>query len=237
MITDTRSHMIRHIVEPKRLLLAWQPLEERKDRTRRIVGELVRKDDDVIFHYFKDSEDLRKARENGFHGFPAFPKFEKEYSADVLETFMLRLPPRTRSDYRNFLKAIRIPEDAAISDFALLGYSEARLPGDGYSIIHPFDDNPVPCEFLSEIAGFRYYKDSISDLEFGAALHFEFEKDNPVDPNAIRILLGKQKIGYVNRGQLKAFAYWLTHNKVRAYVERKNGRPDKLRVLMFVEIY
>ena len=38
---------IEHIVEPKRLILVWQePLTSRGSRLRRIVGELVREDNE-----------------------------------------------------------------------------------------------------------------------------------------------------------------------------------------------
>lgn len=229
-------HMIRHIVEPKRLLLVWQPLDSDKVRTRRIVGELINENGNVILRYLRNTRDFVEALDAGFRCFPAFPKTDRDYPEGVLETFILRLPPRSRLDFKNFLESIRIPFGAQISDFALLGYSEARLPGDGFSIVNPFDDTPVPCEFISEIAGFRYYMDSVVAHEIDTALRFEPEKDNPVDPNAIAVIANDNKIGYVNRVQLQAVSHWLSHNKVNAFIERINGRPGLPRVYMFVEV-
>lgn len=235
MLTSS-IHMIRHIVEPQRLLLVWQPLDDAGQRLRRVVGELIRESGNVILRYLRDTHDFQEALNAGFTCFPAFPKIERDYSDGVLETFSLRLPPRSRLDFKNFLESIRIPSNARVSDFALLGYSEARLPGDGFSIVNPFDDTPVPCEFLSEIAGFRYYSESDVRYEIGTELRFEADRDNPIDRDAIAIVANDKKIGYVNRVQLQAVHHWLTHNTVRAFVERNNGRPDRPRVYMFVEV-
>jgi len=229
-------HMIRHIVEPRRLLLVWQPLDANRQRTRRVVGELLRENSNVTLRYLSQTLDFAEALESGFTCFPAFPKIERDYTEGILETFSLRLPPRSRLDFKHFLESIRISPDTQVSDFALLGYSEARLPGDGFSIVNPFDDFPVPCEFLSEIAGFRHYRNSDAVYEIGMALNFEIEKDNPIEQNAIAVIADDKKIGYVNRVQLQAVKHWLSHNKVRAFIERNNGRPGWPRVYMFVEV-
>jgi hypothetical protein len=231
-------HQIKHIIEPDRLLLAWQPMEDSKDRTRRIVAELNRlQDGNVVLRYLVESEDFLRAQESGFSCFPAFRRTGRSYSEGVLDTFMLRLPHRERPDYAKFLNALRLPRNVEISDFALLGYSEARLPGDGFSIIHPFDGAPAPCEFLTEVAGYRHYRGTEADIPYGAELTFTPEPDNPYDPNAIRVELDADRVGYVNRGQTAAFHHWLKHNTVKAYIERKNGRVDRLRLLMFVEVF
>ncbi|WP_252176871.1 hypothetical protein [Endozoicomonas sp. 4G] len=58
---------IEHLIEPDRLLLSWQA-QESKDRSRYVVGELVRKGDKVVLNYFKDTEDFERARQHGFSG-------------------------------------------------------------------------------------------------------------------------------------------------------------------------
>ena len=57
-------------------------------------------------------------------------------------------PPRSRGDFGRFLGALRIKADAEISDFALLGYSGAKLPDDDFTVIHPFENASVPFEFM-----------------------------------------------------------------------------------------
>ncbi len=235
MTTARDVSIIKHIIEPKRLLLSWQSLDPSKSRSRRIIGELVKENDDIFFHYLTNSKDFKLAQADGFDRFPAFHNFKLEYRNDVLKLFMLRLPPKSRTDFNTYLHSLRIPEHLEFSDFALLGYSEARLPSDGFSIIHPFGIDTVPCEFLTEIAGFRHYE-SINNIEYAAELSFEPEPSNTYDHNAIKVILDNNHIGYVNRGQTEAFNYWIVHNKVRAVIEKKNGTDDRPRVYMFVEV-
>jgi hypothetical protein len=237
-------HMIRHINEPKRLLLVWQSPDYAVDgRTRRVVAELVKENDTVVFRYLNNDEDFKKAVSIGFRPFTAFPDIKKEYSNDITAVFCLRLPPKKRRDYHIFLHSIRLPEnaitDTMLSDFALLGYSEVRLPGDGFSIINPYDEHPSPCEFLSEVAGYRHnvLPEDYDDFPIGTELSFEYEPDNAHDPNAIKIIANDTHIGYVNRAQTPAFRHWLENNTVKANIEKKTLMNYELsRVIMFVEV-
>ncbi|HEX4044328.1 MAG TPA: hypothetical protein VHZ76_01510 [Gammaproteobacteria bacterium] len=58
------------------------------------------------------------------------------------------------------LEGLRLQADVQISDFALLGYSGAKLLSDGFSIIHPFAHANGPCELLLEAAGYRHIQQS-----------------------------------------------------------------------------
>lgn len=110
---------IEHIIEPHRLLLSWQA-PEGMDRKRHLVAELRRRGDDADLVYLRESRDYAEAKARGFSGeYPGFPA-DKDHSG-VLAAFMRRLPPHQRGDFDKFLEAIRIPRDAPISDFALLG--------------------------------------------------------------------------------------------------------------------
>lgn len=234
------TYFIEHIVEPRRLLLAWQA-PEGKLRTRYNVAELVRpdieNDESVVLRYLRDSEDFRKATELGFEGHPAFKKVDKEYSDGVVDAFMRRLPPRTRTDFSKYLELLCIRPNTKISNFALLGYSGAKLPSDGFSIVHPFDEVNGPCEFLMEVAGFRYVTNvKVSDIRVGAPVSFEEESDNKVDRRAVRIVLDGKRIGYVNRGQLDAFHRWLSGHRLQGTIERTNGTIDRPIVYVFVKV-
>jgi len=210
-------------------------MSDEQQRTRRVVGEILRQGDVYTLRYLVNTSDYQKALESNFSLYPAFMNKDKEYTSGVLDTFMLRLPPRKREDFKNFLQSLRLPTDAVISDFALLGYSEARLPGDGFSIVNPFDDAPVPCQFLSEVAGYRYFQGSSMDIKCGEVVTFETEPDNPYDPMAIKILLRGEQIGFVNRCQTVPFHKWMACNKLHATIEKKNGTPTKPRLLLFVD--
>ncbi len=150
---------IEHIVEPDRLLLSWQNPSE---RLRMFVAELIRNGDEADLVYLKEREDFSKAQSLGFNGYPGFD-IEINIHKNVLTSFMKRLPPRSRGDFGRFLDALRIKPEAKdrISDFALLGYSGAKLPDDDFTVIHPFENASVPFEFMLPVEGYRYYQDEL----------------------------------------------------------------------------
>ncbi len=229
-------NIIKHIHEPKTLLLVWQP-PEGTTRARCIVGQLVKSEHSgiVTLEYLKGTDDFAKATELGFEGYPAYKNVNNAYSNGVVDAFLRRLPPRSRGDFSQYLKQLRLGVDSKISDFALLGYSGAKLPSDGFSIVNPFYDVIGPCEFLTEVAGFRYRDVSINDVKIGDAVTFVQEPENKFDPSAIKVMLDKVHIGYINRGQLKAFHKWLEHGDVSACVERINGRDDRPLIYLYVQ--
>jgi hypothetical protein len=229
-------NLITHIIEPQRLYLVWQG-PEGGDRMRRLVAELRRTNHAIELHYLTQSEDFRKARESGFEGYPAFPKTDRVYKEGVIETFMLRLPPRERPDFNKYLESLRISPSVRISDFALLGYSGAKLPSDGFSIVHPFDDVDEPCEILTEVAGFRYYSGMDMQLAAGMNATLQPEPNNPFDPQAIMVTINGKKVGFIGRGVLAAFHRWMNSGcEITAVIEKMNGRPERPSIMLFVSI-
>lgn len=231
-------NLITHIVEPNQLFLVWQAPNGPR-RTRRVVGELVRQNDSVDLNYLWDTQDYQEALQDGFDGYPAFKIKIREHHRGVLEILGRRLPPRTRSDFPAYLERLRLPNDVKISDFALLGYSEAHLPGDGFSVLNDFSEVVGPCEFLSEIAGFRYYegmKLDNSDL-VGQLAELRRESDNEFDPNAIAVYAFGAKLGYINRVQAPTICWWLEQNyEIEAAVERINGSTNRPLVYLFLQV-
>lgn len=228
---------IKHIVEPTKLLLTWQTAGE-TDRTRRIVGELIKVNNIVNLIYLFDTEDFQVAEQLGFQGFGAFQldinKFE-----DVLDAFVKRLPPRTRGDYNKFLEAIRILPNTNISEFALLGYSGARVPDDEFTIIHPFNNVVGKCEVLTEIAGFRHNEGMqiFEKLKEGDEVSLIPEPSNKIDSNAIKIVFENKNIGYINRAQLSAFNRWISNQLIdKAVIERINGTKVRPSIYLFVTV-
>jgi hypothetical protein len=205
------------------------------------VAELRRRGDDADLVYLRDSDDYKAAKAKGFPGdYRGFPA-DKNHT-NVLAAFMRRLPPRRRTDFGQFLDAIRIPSNVEISDFALLGYAGARLPGDDFSIIHPFNDARPPFEFLLLVAGYRYYQENVprDPLKPGMAARFEFEPDNPNDPDAVRIVIpavSEGTAGYVCRGLLPQFRQWMLSGMgVEGTFDRLNGTADRPLAYLFVSV-
>ncbi|MGZ8911311.1 MAG: HIRAN domain-containing protein [Methylococcaceae bacterium] len=225
---------IEHVIDPERLLLVWQA-PEGKSRNRYVVGELRQSHGKVVFRYFPDTEEFKKASAEGFVCYPAFRKTSQEYNQSVLESFLRRLPPRKRGDFAKYLEQWRLAPHVEISDFALLGHTGAKLPNDGFSLINPFDNIEPPYEFYIEVAGFRYYQDNISIHDIAVSMNAEFipEPDNEHDSNAVRIEVAGKKIGYVNKVQSKSFIRWLQHYSINASVERINGIRERPLIYIF----
>lgn len=228
---------IKHIVEFEKLNLVWQTESDPK-HLRYVVAELICHENDVQLRYLKSTQDYQEALSFGFKGYPAFNIENEIHSSGVLDAFRRRLPPRKREDFGKYLEMFRLPPDAEISDFALLGYSGAKLPGDEFSIIPSFEEISDPYEFLMEVAGFRRFSIiPVGNIELNSTVTFEAEPNNPVDSNAIKILLRGEQIGYVPRTLLSHFHNWLNEKRVgRAVIERKNGQPERPTLYLFVEL-
>jgi hypothetical protein len=227
---------INHIIEPTKLLLAWQSLDSH--RIRYVVAELNRTPEGVSLTYLVNTEDFRKAQQRGFEFYPAFQDINKTHY-NVLDTFMRRLPPRTRGDFTQYLEGIRLKPDSSLSDFALLGYSGAKLLSDGFSMIHPFNNVNDECELLLEVAGFRHIEQNDSSkIEIGARVTFLIEEKNPImQEPAIGIMLANRKLGYVNRGLIQTILAWINNGRiVSAQVEKINGTPGRPALYIYVQV-
>ena len=230
-------HFIDHIVEPMRLYLAWQSARE-DCRTRFLVGELLKGErGDISLRYSLNTKDVNDALKAGFDGYLAFPALEKVHH-NVLDSFLRRIPPRERSDFTQYLEGLRLHPDAQLSDFALLGYSGARLLSDGFSLIHPFDNVSGPCELMTEVAGFRHYVAQLhSELKVGDTVSLAIEFNDVVGESAVRVVYGDQLVGYINRGLKDTFIDWITNNRlVNAFVEKVNGTSHRPALYIFVQI-
>lgn len=221
------SCFIENLVEPQSLLLYWQASES-KQRSRHHVGQLIKRDGEVILQYNNDIE-ADKAKKLGFQGYPAFPLKTAEHGNQVMEAFKRRLPPRNRRDFGRYLELRAIPADAEISDFALLGYSGGKLPDDSFELVHPFNNPPTRFELLIEIAGFRYEAQvKIEQLQLGDKVEFILEPYNEHDPKAIRMESGGLKLGYVPRGHLKMLHRMnLKGAVVEGEIFRTNGTSER----------
>nr|WP_300312863.1 HIRAN domain-containing protein [Halomonas sp.] len=231
------DRFIEHIVEPHRLLLFWQARES-KSRSRFYVGQIVKQGNQVVLKYDLEGAEFIKAKELGFHGYPAFPLKHQEHSHQVLEAFMRRLPPRNRSDFGKYLQHFAINPSSDVSDFALLGYTGAKLPNDGFELVHPFDEPPERFEFLIEIAGFRHETEiSADDLKEGDSITFRSDPTNSFDSKAIRIESQGRKLGFVPKGCVDVLHRAFEDGaEVRGEIFRKNGSPDRPLIYVLTHI-
>jgi hypothetical protein len=205
---------------------------------RRFVAELVRKGDDADLIYLADSDDYRQATARGFKEYPGFPASTREHPS-ALSGFLKRMPPRSRRDFNKFLTSIRIPAGVTVSDFALLGYSGAKLPDDDFTIVHPFSTALPPFELLVNVQGYRYETDKLSyeRLAEGMAAEFEAEPVNEQDGEAVRIMIDGQKAGYVSRGLATQLHQWMRVGySLEATLERINGTADRPSLFLYLAV-
>ena len=225
-------NVIEHVCEPSRLVLTWQsPDLHGKQRKRYGVADLVRTENDAVLVY-RTNDEVNEARSLGYAGYPAFRMDAREH-ANALPAFKRRLPPRERSDFAHYLRNFRLHR-CDLSDFALLAYTEAKLPSDGFGLVDQLQDSCVPSEHLIELAGFRYYLDNAEGLIEGVPLTLEAEPNNQHDPHAVVFRHNGKCVGYVHRFQAATFNKWLGRQRIEAVFERRNGTAERPRAYAFV---
>jgi hypothetical protein len=235
---------IEHICELRRLILAWQAPDNTGVRFRWAVGELTPNAGAMNLRYFSGEEFSRlnhgKTVEElsalGYRGYPGFRIKDAMHSNGVLEAFMRRLTPASRSDFAEYRQHFRLKPESKLSDFAMLGYTEGKLPSDGFSVVNPLECANERFELMLEVAGYRYYAKETRATSVGDIASFQPEPSNEHDPNAVMVRVDGQRIGYVNRLQAPAFHRWLKDRQIEAVIERVNGNADRPRVFVFVRV-
>ncbi|MDL2401588.1 HIRAN domain-containing protein [Rhizobium mayense] len=234
-------NQIEHIVEPSRLLLTWQTLDDSKSRTRFAVGELQAASPPTFTYYSEDEffrvngKPLTYIRSIGYAQYPAFKPTKLHHVDGVLEAFLRRLPPRNRADFDKYITHFRLSRNTTISDFALLGITEAKLPADGFALVDPLDDTVKTRELMIEVVGHRHYPSDL-DGALGEAVDLIPEPENQWDPHAVMVLARGMKVGYINKFQCAAFLQWISEDRVTAVIERVNGTADHPRLYIFVRV-
>ncbi len=239
------EHWLHHTAEPNRLWLAWQAPDP-SERFRWAVGELLNKPAGPVLRYLMPGAEFdarnvgrpyEEAASLGYAGYPAFNPRQPVHTEGVLEAFRRRLPPRSRADFQNYLAHFRIPPTATVSDWSLLGLTEAKLPSDGFALVDPLDEGVIPRDLLLEVAGFRHYADKATvPIVPGQLLQLVPEPTNPHDPNAVMVQLHGQCLGYINRLQNEPLLRWLLGASVEAWVSRLNGKAGHPRLFIFIQI-
>jgi len=221
---------LKHLVEPERLLLVWQ---EPVSRVRFAVGEVFHSGSGTCFRYLP-GPDLDAAKNKGFKGYLAFRYLTKEYRLGVMESFMTRLPPRSREDFDKFLDYWHIDRELkpSLSDFVLLGYTGGALPRDGFRFM-PIFPSVAHLEFVMEVAGHRYQDNA---CELGEAVRFVAETDNVHDPETVAVVTQDGRmLGHVMHGLNHQFSKWLISGQLSGEVVRINGTTEQPVVLVHVE--
>lgn len=219
-------------LQPSTLVLAWQAPDGVVDRRRWAVGLLESSPSGATFQYLDETafgefnlgRSVTDLRGLGFIGYPAFAfKAGALFSEHVLEAFVRRLPPSSRTDFVRYLEYFSI--GVSVPPLTLLSLTEARLPSDGFSLIDPLDPDSDAGETVAEIAGFRHESPNhFEALQVGSTLDLIPDPTNEHDPNAVGVWWEQQRIGYVNRLQAPTILTWLQTRSIQCNLIRLNGR-------------
>lgn len=227
---------IENYVQVNTLFLTWQTSHDR--RQRYIVGEVRKTEQGYCLVYSTDTDDFNEARSKGFEGYPAFPLTEKTYNNDVMATFMKRLPPRTRTDFKDYLQSHHLPPSFDGDDFLLITHTGIRLPSDGFNLVPKLSEASIPFDFVMPLAaGSHYLKDyeKPDSIEVGQVLRLVAESDNEHDTNAVKVMLEDTQIGYVIR-PLSQTVNDLLRRNVTCQVARKTRIESKLMIYLMISV-
>jgi hypothetical protein len=240
------ENWIQEVPQPRHLYLAWQAPDHLNERFRWAVGLIEQTSAGADFRYFPPGAEFEAHNQGktfdrlwslGFRGYPALGNKPGASSTAVLPALLRRLPPRGRADFDAYKRQFRLLPEVSVSQFALLGLTEAKLPSDGFSVVDPLDPEADRVDLMLEIAGYRYYADAARDRAcVGTAVDLVPEPTNEHDANAVMIKVEGQRIGYINRLQASTFHRWLAEREVHAVLERLNGQPERPRAFVFVRV-
>lgn len=193
------------------IYLVWR---EGSGGRRHIVGSIKRNaTEGVRFKYI--AKNLQAAKNDGFVSYDSFPNLEKVYEDNVLDIFGQRIMRSDRGDLHQFYDFWNIDRTKVEDKFYMLAYTQGLLPTDNYEFLADF--NPIKgLNFVTEIGGLTYSQVPSDALAIGDELIYEFEPTNEYDSNAVKVLKGDLKLGYIK----------IVHNKV--FVKARN--PIKLKV-------
>ncbi|EGQ9765881.1 hypothetical protein FWP32_00005 [Vibrio alginolyticus] len=226
---------IENSIHVNTLLLTWQ---SNKDRNQRyLVGQLKRLSDDFEFSYLTETQDYNAALEAGFMGYPAFPLGNGPFKNDVMTTFMKRLPPRSRRDFKKYLSNHNLPETFEGSDFDLIAHTGIQLPSDGFDLIPNLEEAECPFDYMLELAGTRYHLtyEQTLELELGSNVQLQCEDDNAFDCKAIAVHSGDLLIGYVNKLMCSTIRS-LMSREISCRIAKKSGTEERPLIYVLLSV-
>lgn len=200
-----------------KLLVVWKDINS---RSRFIIGELVKDDDEYSFKY---NYEIDEARKNGFNGIIGLSDFKKTYNSEKLfPVFSSRLPDRKRKDIDIILEKYSLEKYDA---FELLKACGGRTPIDTIEFVEPIDLKTLDYteEILRDffIAGIRYCEicdgkvENITEdkctikepLSIGERLYLKLEPENKYDKYAVALYNKRNvKVGYIPKFFSEAIA-------------------------------
>lgn len=176
----------------------WVVWGEPDDGTRRIIGELWREEDGFGFAY---GHEIAKAKAKGFRLLAEFPE-ERDgsspYRANYLfDTFAQRIPSPRRRDFDRIMRSWGVAN--VDNHLEVLARSGGIQMTDRLELLEPrsFPDE-LRTPLLVRLAGMKKHAGA-QRIRVDDILVLEREPTNAHDPNAVKVLAGGEKAGYVPR--------------------------------------
>ena len=204
------------------------------------VAELLEQGDGYVLRYTKGA-----ARLPGFGGLGRMNALEQSYYSPVLFPFFAnRLIPKSRPEYRDYLRWVGL-ENAPASPMELLAVTGGIRATDGYQLIAPprAENNILKLDFFAR--GLRYLPTEVLKLLFlqksGAKVFLMKDVQNEKDGWALAIRTAEPMplfVGYVPRYYCAGIARLLdsSSTKVNVKVNRINqDAPFDMKFLLSVE--
>ena len=226
-------------LQSRKIYLVWRAGQH---KGRLVIGELSETPEKrYVFRYRDGSSDLKEALTLGFAGYPAFPLKGEEFTENIIETFSMRLPPRSRSDFHDFLKRWEI-QNQNISDFDLLSITGGKLVTDHFEFIDPHA-HKRPNQFITELAGITHtLKDGnvveqLKKLKGGKEVSLRRNPDNRFDPDAVEVYYSNNHVGHIKRIHATTISNELKANiPVKAFIKDIDANGVINSVLLKVSI-
>lgn len=207
-----------------RYILSWR---KGQGHRRHIVG-VMEQSANRFFSFSYDQAAVATAKTEGFAPYTEFPDITKSYNGAVLDIFAQRLIKSERPDIQNFYDFREIEPQFKKDKFYLLAHTQGLLPMDNFEFLA--DYNPVPgLHFLTELASLSVNDLPSTTLNVGDSLQFELDEKNEFDSQAVKVLKGDLKIGYIKKIHCKVFHKPGAQNlKLSVKALDKNGKIKKV---------
>lgn len=175
--------------EIERIYVAWR--EKRGDR-RKVFGLIERDGAGASFRYILTEEQMH---DQGIKPLVDFP-MGKEYTANVLDIFSLRLNNPERPDISRYYDFWGIPENKRGDVYYMLAHTQGLLATDNYEFLAEYNLTDG-LRFVSEICGLSHTNIPTGTISIGEQLTWKREDGNEYDKHAVAIYKGALKLGYV----------------------------------------
>lgn len=226
----------------KTLFLAWQDPESRKFFP---IGKLTFSDNYYQFVYIKGA--LAAKEQSNFQELISFPSLEKVYqSQELFPLFSNRLLPRSRPEYKDFIKWMSVSQDDA-DPIALLARSGGKKMTDTLEIFpYPEPDKEGIYHIHFFVHGISHLTESsinrIEQLQPSEQLLLVKDIQNPKDRNAILLRTSENTpgdmhlLGYLPCYLAEDISKILEETSVYVSVERINPSPAPLQFRLLCSI-